>query len=203
MFLDLNFKALTFIPKLANHTTKIALGGFLLFFFLDYQPTLGIPPLKKSVVKASFEQSQSIDSKSIPFEFKLPHPGYVSTHFSTYHPGTDIATGLRMLIHPVASGTILEAGYNFFGLGLVVTVDHGSGYKSLYAHLGKTFVKKGQTVSIEDTLGQVGLTGRTSGPHTHVELSKDGANFDPETVLPKLASMPVIHASSSAALSSK
>src|SRR5205823_5385158 len=97
----------------------------------------------------------------LPDSFDLPHPGYLTTPYSSYHPGIDIATGLGMPIHPIGKGTVVDVGFNFWGLGLTVTVDHGQGYKSLYAHMGKIYVNKSQQVSKADILGEVGLTGRT------------------------------------------
>lgn len=181
---------LPFFPNFARISSKIALGVILVSFFINYQPNLGFPPIKQSVVKAQVEQLESVDAKALSFNFKLPHPGYISTKFSSYHPGIDLATGLGMPIKPIAQGTITDEGYNFWGLGLTVTVDHGGGFKSLYAHMGKIYVQKNQTVSGNDTLGIVGLTGNTSGPHTHLEISKDNKNIDPQTVLPQIRQLP-------------
>lgn len=178
-------------PIFVRFSTKLALGLILLFFLLDYQPALSFPPLKKSTVRAAVnEQTQTIEAKSIPFAASLPHPGYISTHFSFFHPGLDIATGLGMPIHPIAKGVVTDTGFNFWGLGLVVNIDHGNNYRSLYAHMGKIYVQTGQTVDTNDILGVVGLTGNTSGPHTHLEVSKDGKNFDPQAILPYLGNLP-------------
>ncbi len=182
---------LPYFPIFAKLSTKLALGLVLLFLLLDYQPSLSFPPAKKSTVRAQTnEQTQKIEAKSLPFVASLPHPGYISTHFSFFHPGIDIATGLGVPIHPVAKGVVIGGGLNFWGLGLVVNIDHGNGYHSLYAHMGKIYVQKGQTVDTNDILGIVGLTGNTSGPHTHLELSKDGKNFDPQTILPSIGEIP-------------
>ncbi|MBI3485593.1 M23 family metallopeptidase [Candidatus Daviesbacteria bacterium] len=178
------------LSKFNKLTTKIALGIILVTFLFDYQPTLSFPPIKKAIVKAADEQTQSLDAKSLPFQASLPHSGYISTHFSIFHPGIDIATSLGTPIHPISKGIILDLGFNPWGLGLNVLVDHGQGYKSLYAHMAKILVKKGQSVEVSDILGEVGLTGHTSGPHTHLEVSKDNINFDPQTILPVLEDLP-------------
>lgn len=181
--------------KKAKVATKIALGVFCLsFFLLDYQPIFGFPPLKKHnpalAQSAPPSQTPTVSSKEAPFQFQLPHTGYLSTPFSSYHPGIDIATGLGMPIKPIAPGVVVDEGYNFWGLGLNVVIDHGQGYRSTYAHMGKIYVSKGQTVSASDFLGEVGLTGHTTGPHTHLELSKDQVNIDPLTLLPPLRTQP-------------
>ncbi len=186
------FLGLPTFPKSASVLTKIALGVFLAAFILSYQPqfSLSFPPLKKSVVLAQTEQFQVVNPQPQPISFQLPHPGYITTHFSSYHPGIDLCSGLGMPIKPVAKGTVINAGFDFWGLGLTVEIDHGNGFKSLYAHLGKIYVKKNQQVSESDLIGEVGLTGHTSGPHTHLEISKDGKNFDPLSVLPKVRDYP-------------
>ncbi len=197
--------ALPRFPIFSRLAIKVVLGVFFLSFLLDYQPTLSFPPIRQSTVRAVVEQSQTIEAKSLPFVASLPHPGYLSTHFSSFHPGIDIAAGLGMPIHPIAAGVVISTGYNFWGLGLTATLDHGEGYHSLYAHLGKIYVKPGQNLTINDTLGEVGLTGHTSGPHTHLEISKDGQNFDPLTILPEIRQLPkqedfIFYASGSAIL---
>ncbi len=157
----------------------------MIIFFLDYQPTLGFPPIKQSVVRAQVEQSQQINSAALPFAVTLPHTGYISTYFSWFHPGVDIATSLGTPIHPIAQGVVVDEGYNFWGLGNLVVVDHGSGFQSLYGHMGNILVKKGDKVDSNSILGNVGMTGHTTGPHTHLQISRDGKNIDPLTILPK------------------
>lgn len=181
------------LPHFSGATSlgfKIALGVFFILFLLGYQPTPGFPPIRKNIAKAENIQIQTINTNALPFGFILPHAGYISTRFSSYHPGIDIATGLGMPVHPVAKGIVVAEGYNFWGLGLTVTVDHGSGFRSVYAHLGRVYVKKDQQVSENDLLGEVGLTGNTSGPHTHLEITRDGKYIDPQTVLPTLTDIP-------------
>jgi hypothetical protein len=181
-----HFQAFSFI------VAKIALGAFLLSFMSIYQPTLDFPLFKINTVQAQepSQQTQTISTSPAPIIFQLPHPGYLSTPFSRYHPGIDIASGLGMPIKPIAGGVVIDAGFNFWGLGLIVEVEHASGFRSLYAHLGKIYVTKGQEVDATASIGEVGLTGRTSGPHTHIELAKDGHKIDPRPLLPEIANYP-------------
>ncbi|MBI2018272.1 M23 family metallopeptidase [Candidatus Daviesbacteria bacterium] len=158
---------------------------------LGYYPTFAIPPVKQSLVQASNqEQKAEIIAASFSQPLVLPHPGYLSTRFSTWHPGIDIAAGLGMPIHPVTSGEVSQVGRDFFGLGNFVEVVHQNGFKSKYAHMGKIYVKVGDKITSQNTLGEVGLTGRTSGPHTHLEITKDGDYIDPQTILPDIPNMP-------------
>lgn len=187
MFISRPFKQ--GLPKFLNKcklSFKVALGVSVLVFLSGYQPFFGSLPIRHSVARAQNLQEQTITADSLPFAFKLPHPGYISTRFSPFHPAIDIAAGLGMPVHPVTGGVVQDAGFNLWGLGLTVSVDHGQGFKSLYAHLGKVYVKTGQKVSIDDTLGEVGLTGHTSGPHTHLEIFKDEISINPQPLLPTL-----------------
>lgn len=156
-----------------------------------YYPTFSIPPVKKSVVKAAVqEQKGEIIAEGFSQPLFLPHPGYLSTRFSSYHPGIDIAAGLGMPVHPIIEGEILETGRDFFGLGNFIEIAHENNFKSKYAHMGRIFVKVGQKVTSENILGEVGLTGHTSGPHTHLEITYNGKYIDPETLLPEIPKMP-------------
>lgn len=163
--------------------------AFITLFLLGYQPVIQFPPVKQSLSFAAENQIQNIEAEILP-EIQLPHPGYLSTKFSRFHPGVDIATGLGMPIHPVIDGAVTEVNYGIFGYGNHVIVSHEKGLKSLYGHMGRVYVAAGQKVSTEDTLGTVGMTGFTSGPHTHLEITKEGKLLDPQTVLPPLQNYP-------------
>lgn len=164
----------------------------LIFLSLSgYYPTFGIPPIKQSQVLA---QQMAEIGEVVPQSFSkgliLPHPGYLSTRFSNYHPGIDIASGLGMPIHPIIDGTVDEVGHDIFGLGNYVSVAHEKGFRSRYGHMGKIYVKVGDKVTSDNTLGEVGLTGHTSGPHTHLEITLNGHYIDPVTLLPEIPDNP-------------
>lgn len=167
---------------------------FLLIFSLSgISPNFGIPPVKKSEVSANTqEQKGEIIADSFSKPLILPHPGYLSTRFSTFHPAIDIATGLGMPVHPITEGTVEQTGTDFFGLGHFVVISHEKGYKSKYAHLGKIYAKIGEKVTTENIIGEVGLTGQTSGPHTHLEITLDGKYINPQTILPEIPDLPKI-----------
>jgi murein DD-endopeptidase MepM/ murein hydrolase activator NlpD len=167
-----------------KHLSRLTLGLILLGLFASYTPQIDGLSIKPAVVKADL--APEIVATKAPITFTLPHIGYISTSFSNYHPAVDIAAGLGFPVRAVASGTVTSQGYNFFGLGLAVEINHEYGYKSTYGHLGKTYVKAGQTVEQGDLIGEVGLTGKTSGPHTHFELTQNNQYIDPMTVLPNL-----------------
>lgn len=172
-------------------STKLAVGVFCMIFLAGYSPTNHFPPLKKSIVHAQdTEQVKTVQAQSTTLSFQPPHPGYLSTPYSSYHPGIDLATGLGMPVHPIAKGKVISAGFNFWGLGLAVEIEHPEGYRSVYAHMGTIYVQNGQEVDQNNLLGEVGLTGNTTGPHTHLEVYKDGSAIDPSLILPPLRLQP-------------
>lgn len=183
MFVKTNNLKLPFYLKLI---TRFTFGVALLTIFLGYNPQTNPLPFTPTEVRAEAPQ---IISTASPITFVLPHIGYISTYYSQYHPGIDIAAGLGLPVHAVADGTVSFQGYNFFGLGLSVEIQHPYGYKSTYGHLGKTYVKAGNTVKQGDIIGEVGMTGHTSGPHTHFELTNNSHYLDPLTLLPNLPSL--------------
>lgn len=167
--------------------------SFILLNFLGFYPTFDFPPVKKSQALAQgLEQKGEVIPSSFSKPLNLPHPGYLSTRFSSFHPGIDIASGLGMPIHPIIDGTVERVGHDIFGLGNYVVVAHEKGFKSTYAHMGRIFVRPEDKISSENTLGEVGLTGHTSGPHTHLEISLNGDYIDPQKLLPELPDMPIL-----------
>ncbi len=156
---------------------------------MGYQPAFTFPPVKKVIVSAD-EQQQQITAENLPQPINLPHPGYLSTRFSSFHKAVDIAAGLGMPIYPITSGVVEEVNFSFWGLGNHVVISHSSGFKSTYGHMGRVFVKGGQQVSPSNIIGEVGLTGATSGPHTHLEVTFNGEYIDPQTILPQIPNFP-------------
>lgn len=177
-------------PRFPKRFTKLAIILFFLFSLSGYYPTFSIPPVRKSVVAASYHRQEGeVIGQSFSKPLILPHLGYLSTRFSAFHPGIDIATGLGMPIHPITDGEVSIVGRDLFGLGNFVEVVHQNGFKSKYAHMGKIYVKVGQKIIAENTLGEVGLTGQTSGPHTHLEVTREGKFIDPQALLPEIPGM--------------
>ncbi|MBI2017968.1 M23 family metallopeptidase [Candidatus Daviesbacteria bacterium] len=162
---------------------------FLSLVLLGYQPILAIPPVSQNQVLAQNVQTQDIKAEELP-QMSLPHPGYLSTRFSRWHPGIDLATGLGMPVRPISEGEVREVNFSFWGLGNHVIVTHPQGYKSIYGHMGKIYAKKGQFVNPVNILGEVGMTGWTSGPHTHLEIYKDDKAIDPLAILPTVQDYP-------------
>lgn len=176
---------------LFNRLSKLA-GLFLISLYLTgYHPVATLPPIQKSTVLAeTFSQEQIIEAVSFSEPFVIPHPGYISSRFTPWHPGLDIATGLGMPIHPINKGIVAEIIRGWLGLGHYVVVDHEHNLRSTYGHMGQIYVRKGDSVTTSSILGTVGMTGRTTGPHTHLEITLNGQFINPEKILPDLPDWP-------------
>ncbi len=95
------------------------------------------------------------------------------------HTGIDIASNQGTAVYASDGGSVTLAGWNG-GYGNCIMIDHGNGYVTLYGHLSSISVSVGQTVSQGTTIGAVGSTGNSTGPHLHFEVLKNGTRIDPE-----------------------
>ncbi len=92
---------------------------------------------------------------------------------STNHFGIDIDGDLGEPLWAADSGVVVYAGWNNFGYGNMVVIDHGNGWQTLYAHMEYIGVFCGQSVLQGGVLGTIGSTGKSSGPHIHFEMLHD------------------------------
>ena len=95
-----------------------------------------------------------------------------------WHEGVDLGAWPGTRVRATAPGVVTYAGHKG-GYGRFVLVDHGCGIETAYGHLKSIDVKKGDTVDYRDTLGKVGSTGRSTGPHVHYEVRIKGKPVDP------------------------
>ena len=104
-----------------------------------------------------------------------------------YHTGIDIASQMGTKVKVTADGTVIQAGFGAFtgGYGCLVVVDHGNGYQTYYAHLSRASVMPGQEIRQGDIVGEVGSTGRSTGPHLHYEVRVGSAPVNPYHFLNK------------------
>jgi murein DD-endopeptidase MepM/ murein hydrolase activator NlpD len=117
--------------------------------------------------------------------FIWPISGVITQRFSWYHTGMDIATAFGTPIHAADSGKVIVAGWpDNSGYGNRVMIDHGNGFVTLYGHMSKILVSAGQTVNRGDVIGLEGSTGRSTGPHCHFEIRKNGVRVNPQPYLP-------------------
>jgi murein DD-endopeptidase MepM/ murein hydrolase activator NlpD len=105
----------------------------------------------------------------------------------TFHGGIDFTTGKAGAdINTVAAGVVTWAGPRS-GYGLMVEVNHGNGYTTRYAHSEKLFVEVGDVVNKGQSIALVGSTGRSTGPHVHFEVYKNGRVVDPAAYIHRTA----------------
>lgn len=112
------------------------------------------------------------------FVFPLDDYG-VSQEYQRFHPGIDLTASVGAQIKVIDSGVVAEVKYFRYGYGHYVRVVHERGYESLYAHMGRVGVSDGDKVEKDSVIGEIGLTGWTTGPHLHFELIKDGRYVNP------------------------
>jgi len=95
-----------------------------------------------------------------------------------FHAGVDIAAPHGTEVICPGDGTVVEAGRSG-GYGNMIRVDHGNGIETIYGHLRRIFVIPGQVVSRGNVIGEVGSTGRSTGPHLHYEVLENGRSVNP------------------------
>lgn len=97
---------------------------------------------------------------------------------SKFHEGMDFSAPIGTPVYATGRGRVTEAGWQS-GYGNCIDIDHGFNYVTRYAHLSKVLVKKGQTVERGEKIGEVGNTGKSTGPHLHYEVRLRGTPQNP------------------------
>jgi murein DD-endopeptidase MepM/ murein hydrolase activator NlpD len=99
------------------------------------------------------------------------------------HKGVDIAAPLGTSVFVASEGEVLRTGYEAGGYGRFIEVRHPNGMTTLYAHLSRVDVARGDRLGSGERIGLVGSTGRSTGPHLHFEVRRDDAQVNPVSVL--------------------
>jgi murein DD-endopeptidase MepM/ murein hydrolase activator NlpD len=126
---------------------------------------------------------KSLDPKGWPVKrgYISSAYGYRSDPFTgkrAFHKGVDIPSAKGAPIYALAAGVVTYAGKKH-GFGNMVEIDHGNGYTTRYAHISKLSVKSGDRIDQNQEIAEIGSTGRSTGPHLHLEMLKDGRTFNP------------------------
>ena len=150
----------TLLQKLTNSNKQTKLQGTGNF----------ILPLARS----KFYISSSYGSRRHPI-FKIVR----------FHSGLDMAAQRGVEVMAADSGEVIFADV-WGGYGKAIIIDHGNNTSTVYAHLSRIIVNKGQVVYKGDKIGLVGSTGRSTGPHLHFEIRKNGKTVNPIGYLPKI-----------------
>jgi Membrane proteins related to metalloendopeptidases len=95
------------------------------------------------------------------------------------HSGIDLSGPVGEPVYATGNGKVVEIGYDFFGYGNFILVDHGFGYKTRYAHLKASLVVMGRQVRRGEQIALMGNTGRSKGPHLHYEVIYQGRPVNP------------------------
>lgn len=117
-----------------------------------------------------------------------PLTGWFGERRATHrHNGIDLQGRTGAKVAAAAAGTVAHAGpapAGYAGYGTMVLIDHGGGIRTLYAHLSRVVVRRGQVVAPGEQIGAVGATGQVDAPHLHFELRRNGVPRDPRRWLP-------------------
>jgi murein DD-endopeptidase MepM/ murein hydrolase activator NlpD len=118
------------------------------------------------------------------YQLESPFGGRVDpiNHRQGFHPGVDLVAGFRSPVYSTAPGVVTFAGPRDT-YGKFVEIDHGNGIVTHYAHLHRITVARGQKIGAHQEVGELGSTGRSTGPHLHYEVVVDGEPLDPEKFL--------------------
>jgi murein DD-endopeptidase MepM/ murein hydrolase activator NlpD len=119
--------------------------------------------------------NKSLDRMASGYGYRI-HPIYKTRKL---HTGMDFSAKSGTPIYATGDGEILDVKKSRRGYGNHVIIDHGYGYRTLYAHMKKYIVHKGQKVKRGEVIGHVGSTGTSVSPHLHYEVIKDGRKINP------------------------
>ncbi|HOY67754.1 MAG TPA: M23 family metallopeptidase [Candidatus Ozemobacteraceae bacterium] len=173
-------------------------------FFGNLEPSTSVRgQVKTFVVKAEKAQDELRDEREAPSSrslvstaslkpfngsFIMPVMGEVSSAFGRrahpfrkvrhFHTGVDIRARRGTSIMAAASGRVVYAGWRR-GYGMMVEMEHGSGFRTVYAHCSKLLVRVGAMIQAGQTVGLVGNTGVTTGCHLHFEIMRGSVLIDP------------------------
>ncbi len=179
---------------------KVQMGKKELFIYVD-EDGYGYKETSKSVAysvtgkkKVTYTRRVPVSSRTSRFGMPIRH-ARITSGFShrRYHPilkryrphhGTDFGARRGTPLLAVNSGRVIFSGW-MGGYGKVVKIKHAGGYVSLYAHQSRIRAKRGQKVKKGQVIGYVGNTGRSTGPHLHFGLMKNGRWINPMKVLRK------------------
>lgn len=141
-----------------------------------------------SLAQAARNQAPPQPVATIPSRFPIDARYFVTrgvgdgAEYGAAHPGLDVAVVSGTEVRAAGGGSVVEVSETA-EYGKMVRVAHPAGYETLYGHLSEVRVRQGERVAVGATLGLSGNTGRSTAPHLHFELRKDGAAVDPMTLI--------------------
>ncbi|HEX9015200.1 MAG TPA: M23 family metallopeptidase, partial [Chloroflexota bacterium] len=145
---------------------------------------LVVPGGRLKVARAATSSRGGARPSAPSGSFRWPTTGGISTYFSGAHRGIDIMSRTGVPIYAADGGTVVTAIKGAYDYGNYLVIDHGNGYRTLYAHLSAFSVEYGERVGKGENIGAVGSTGISTGPHLHFEVWENGVKVDPLGYLP-------------------
>jgi murein DD-endopeptidase MepM/ murein hydrolase activator NlpD len=147
-------------------------------------------PLKRGILGNEIE-SKSFDPskylKSGEFLWPVPTSSTISSGYGRrwgkMHEGIDIPSKIGSNIVCASDGVVVYSGNDIGGYGNITVIAHKNGFFSVYGHAKQNLTKEGQRVYKGQVIAQIGMTGRSSGPHLHFEIRKNGEPIDPQGFL--------------------
>jgi murein DD-endopeptidase MepM/ murein hydrolase activator NlpD len=145
--------------------------------------SLWLPPLNP---RSGADRAADTLRASLPNSWPLTQQGFITReHLAAVpgeHPGLDIAVAEGAYVRAAGAGTVLEAGEDPI-YGKFVRILHNDGFESMYAHASQLFVVADDAVERHEVIALSGNTGRSTAPHLHFEIRKDGEPIDPRTMV--------------------
>jgi len=158
-----------------NLAITALIAGMIIPPISAFNPDQPDQPNTISAVEDSLTTEKSVRVPVDSFE--------VSQGYHGLHRGIDLNEVEGAPVYPLMEGKVERVFYARFSYGNHVLINHGSGFKSLYAHLAKIVVEEGEAVDKNTVIGTVGHTGWATGSHLHLEVYDNGGTFNPLTIL--------------------
>jgi murein DD-endopeptidase MepM/ murein hydrolase activator NlpD len=180
----------------AGKSHSVVLNGGTGGPFVPVKPRNDAGNFERQLYRINVARAQvdSLNRTLVNVPIRKPLPGEIDTTSGfgvrmdpfigapAMHTGLDFRGNIGDPIRVTAAGKVTQAGWSG-GYGKMVEVDHGNGLATRYGHLSEIDVSVGQTVRIGQTVGRLGTTGRSTGPHLHYETRVDGDAVDPQKFL--------------------
>ncbi len=164
--------------KLDPHTTQVAPGQLVL---VPSDPDVGAAIVKDIPTRSPATPAVTFTTtaESKPVEpprpasspgFSWPAPGTITTYFSGWHNGIDVANASGTPVRAVQAGRVVFSGWDNSGYGYMIRIDHGNGLQTLDGHASQLIARVGQYVGKGDVVMLMGSTGHSTGPHVHFSV---------------------------------
>jgi len=143
----------------------------------------GVKPYVPRYVSVSAANAPA-DARTGTGSFQWPTNGTITQEYWSGHRALDIGAWMGAPIYAADAGYVVAAQWDDTGYGRMIIIDHGNGFKTLYAHMEVLYVSAGDEVAKGQQIGEMGSTGNSTGPHLHFEIILNGVKRNPWGFLP-------------------